>query len=242
MQPTADYGDVKPEGIGSKVARELAQLAQNTRVRFVPPLSQVWFIGTGGKVLILDTIHSAWFKRQFNSEIVDVVAVGNTVYVIKPDRISKLQDSTFNDNGKALAWRFQAKRIESHNEYLLKRTQISIMPYSSDVYSGYIKVGGVVLPLPIPKASLKIYGNHAKIYKNRTKIYGAGRSKGLYVSGEQIYQNPNLIYGNRTKIFTRRDIIRESRNVFRSKYLVVEGHGTAGGFLLNGIALDLVEV
>ena len=139
-------------------------------------------------------------------------------------------------------WKFQAKRIESHNEYLLKRTQISIMPYSSDVYSGYIKVGGVVLPLPIPKTSLKIYGNHAKIYKNRTKIYGAGRSKGLYVSGEQIYQNPNLIYGNRTKIFTRRDIIRESRNVFRSKYLVVEGHGTAGGFLLNGIALDLVEV
>lgn len=242
MQPTTDYGDVKPEGIGSKVARELAQLAQNTRVRFIPPLSQVWFIGTGGKVLILDTIHSAWFKRQFNSEIVDVIAVGNTVYVIKPDRISKLQDSTFNDSGKSLAWRFQAKRIESHNEYLLKRTQVSIMPYSSDVYSGYIKVGGVVLALPISASSLKIYHNRAKIYKNKTKIYGAGRSKGLYVSGEKIYQNPMPIYGNRTKIFSRRDIIKESRNVFRSKYLTVEGYGTAGGFLLNGIALDLVEV
>ena len=26
-------------------------------------------------------------------DIVDVIAVGNTVYVVKPDRISKLQDS-----------------------------------------------------------------------------------------------------------------------------------------------------
>lgn len=242
LQPTADYGDVKPEGVGTKVTRELAQLPQNARVRFLPPLSQIWFIGTGGKVLILDTNHSAWFKRQFNSEVVDVVSVGNTVYVIKPDRISKLQDNTFADNGKPLAWRFQAKRIESHNEYLLKRTQVSILPYTSDMYSGYVKVGGVILGLPIPACSLRIFNNHAKIYKNRTKIFGAGRSKGLYVHGEMIYQNLTPIYGNRTKIFSRRDIIKESRNVYRSKYLTVEGYGSAGGFLLNGIALDLVEV
>lgn len=242
LSPTSNYGDVKPESVGAKVTRELTQLSASTRVRFLPPLSQIWFIGTGGNVLVLDTNHNAWFKRRFNGEIVDAVAVGNIVYIVKPDRISKLEESTFNDNGKALRWKFQAKRIESHNEYLLKRTQISIMPYSSDVYSGYIKVGGVILALPIPKTSLKIYHNHAKIYKNHTKIYGAGRSKGLYVSGEQIYQNPAPIYGNKTKIFSRRDIIKESRNVFRSKYLTVEGHGTAGGFLLNGIALDLVEV
>ena len=242
LQPTADYGDVKPQGVGTKITRELAKLTASTRVRFVPPLSQIWFIDTGGKVLVLDTNHQAWFKRQFNSEIVDVIAVGNTVYIVKPDRISKLQDSTFNDNGMALSWRFQAKRIESHNEFLLKRTQLSIMPYSSDMYSGYVKVGGVILPLPIPANSLKIYHNHAKIYKNRTKIYGAGRSKGVYVKGELIYQNPALIYGNKTKIFTRRDIIKESRNVFRAKYLTVEGYGMSGGFLLNGISLDLVEV
>jgi len=242
LQPTSEYGDVKPEGVGTRVTRELAQLNATTRVRFLPPLAQVWFIGAAGRVLVLDTNHNAWFKRQFNGDVVDVIAVGNTVYVIKPDRISKVQDSTFSDNGAPLAWKFQAKRIESHNEYLLKRTQISILPYTSDIYSGYIKVGGVILPLPIPAYSLKIYHNWAKIYKNKTKIYGAGRSKGLYVSGEKIYMNPTPIYGNRTKIFSRRDIIKESRNVYRSKYLTVEGHGAAGGFLLNGIALDLVEV
>ena len=242
LQPTSEYGDVKPQGVGTRVTRELAQLTPNTRVRFVPPMSQIWFIGAAGKVLVLDTNHNAWFKRQFNSDIVDVIAVGNTVYVVKPDRISKLQDSTFNDNGRALAWKFQAKRIDSGNEYLLKRTQVSILPFTSDVYSGFIKVGGVVLPLPIPANSLKIWHNRAKIYKNKTKIYGAGRSKGLYVSGEKIYMNPAPIYGNKTKIFSRRDIIKESRNVFRSKYLTVEGYGSAGGFLLNGIALDIVEV
>ncbi len=242
LSPTSDYGDVKPQGISANVTRELMQMPSNARVRFIPPLSQIWFIGSAGEVLVFDTNHTAWFKRKFNSSVVDVIAVGNTVYVIKPDRVSKLEDSKFSDNGKPLMWRFKAKRIESHNEYLLKRTQILIMPYSSDVYSGYIKVGGVILPLPIPASSLKIYHNYAKIYKNRTKIFGAGRSKGLYVNGELIYQNPAPIYGNRTKIFSRRDIIKESRNVFRSKYLAVEGYGTAGGFLLNGIALDLVEV
>lgn len=242
MQPTSDYGDVKPEGIGAKVMKELALLPQNSRVRFVPPLSQVWFIGTGGSVLILDTNHQAWFKRKFNSDVLDVLPVGNTVYVVKPDRVSKLVEGTFNDSGAALEWRFQAKRLDSENEYLLKRTQVSIMPYASDMYSGYIKVGGVILGLPIPNHLLKIYHNRAKIYKNKTKICGAGRSKGLYVRGEQIYNNLTPIYGNKTKIFSRRDIMKESRNVFRSKYLTVEGRGRAGGFLLNGIALDLVEV
>lgn len=242
LQPTSEYGDVKPEGIGTRVTRELSYLSSSTLVRFVPPLSQIWFIGSNGNVLVLDTNHNAWFKRKFNSDVVDVVSVGNTVYIVKPDRISMLQESTFHDNGKPLAWKFQAKRIEGHNEYLLKRTQVSIMPFTSDMYSGYVKVGGVILGLPIPASSLKIYKNKAKIYKNKTKIYGAGRSKGLYVRGEMIFNNLNPIYGNKTKIFTRRDIIKESRNVFRSKYLTVEGQGQAGGFILNGIALDLVEV
>lgn len=242
LQPTADYGDVKPQGVGTKVTKELSKLTSSTRVRFVPPLSQVWFIGSDGEVLILDTNHQAWFKRKFNAPVVDVLPVGNTVYIVKHDRISKLEDSTFYDNGKALAWKFQAKRLDSENEYLLKRTQLSILPYSSDLYSGYIKVGGVIVALPIPARSLKIWHNRAKIYKNRTKIFGAGRSKGVYVKGELIYQNLNPIYGNKTKIFTRRDIIKESRNVYRSKYLTIEGQGMAGGFLLNGIALDIVEV
>ena len=242
MQPTSDYGDVKPEGIGAKVTKELSKLTSSSRVRFVPPLSQVWFIGSQGNVLILDTNHNAWFKRKFNSDVVDVLPVGNTVYIVKPDRVCKLEESTFHDSGAALEWRFQAKRLDSENEYLLKRTQLSIMPYSSDIYSGYVKVGGVMLALPIPASSLKIWHNRAKIYKNKTKVYSAGRTKGVYVRGELISQNLNPIYGNNTKIFSRRDIIKESRNVFRSKYLTVEGYGRAGGFLLNGLALDIVEV
>ena len=242
LQPTADYGDVKPQNVGSVIAKEIATLPADTIVRFVPPLSQVWFIGANGTVLIFDTNHTAWFVRKFNSAVIDVVAVGNTVYIVKPDRISRLEESTFMDNGAALAWKFQSKRIESHNEYLLKRTQVSIMPYTSDIYSGYIRVGGVFLGLPIPARALRIYHNRAKIFKNRTKICGAGRSKGVYMAGELIYKNPAPIYGNRTKIFNRSDIIKESRNVFRSKYLPVMGQGSAGGFVLNGIALDIVEV
>ena len=242
LEPTSDYGDVKPQNVGSVIGRELINLPTDAIVRYVPPLGQMWFIGNAGQVLTFDTNHTAWFKRRFNSAVIDVIPVGATVYIIKPDRISKLEDSIFTDNGAALPWRFQAKRLESHNEYLLKRTQLSVVPYSSDIYSGYIRVGGVTLDLPIPAHALKIWHNHAKIYKNHTKICGAGRSKGVYVSGELIYKNPAPIYGNHTKLFSRRDIIKESRNVFRSKYLNIIGQGSAGGFVLNGIAIDIVEV
>ena len=242
IEPTSDYGDVKPANVGSNVARELSAMPEDTIVRFVPPLSQVWFIGQNGVVMTFDAVHSAWFLRKFNSPVVDVVAVGDTVYVIKPDRVTKLQESTFYDNGEQLMWKFQGKRLESHNEYLLKRTQISVLPFSSDMYSGHIMVGAVRVVLPIPARSLKIWHNWARIFKNRTKICLAGRNKGVHVLGELIYQNPALIYGNRTKIYSRRDIIKESRNVFRSKYLRVEGQGMGGGFVLNGIALDIVEV
>lgn len=242
LETTADYGDVKPQNVGSNVSKELASMPEDTMVRFVPPLSQMWFIGNSGVVLVFDTTHGAWFIRKFHAPVVDVVSVGDDIYIVKPDRISKLKEGEFQDSGKDLPWKFRAKRLESHNEYLLKRAQISVLPFSTSMYSGFIRIGAVILPIPIQEYALNIWHNRAKIHKNKTKICARGRSKGIYVAGELIYQNPAPIYGNRTKIFNRRDIIKESRNVFRSKYLAVEGNGSSCGFVLNGIALDLVEV
>ena len=57
-----------------------------------------------------------------------------------------------------------------------------------------------------------------------------------------IFGNPELIYGNKQKIFSARDITKESRNVYRNKYLDVRGSGNMSGFALSGITLDIVEV
>lgn len=62
IQTTQEYGDMKPTNIGSKVASKIANLPSNTKLRYVPPLNQVWCIGENGYVLVLDCNTSAFFR------------------------------------------------------------------------------------------------------------------------------------------------------------------------------------
>ena len=89
LQTVQQYGAVKPANVATLVTSEIKKLPLNAKVRFVPPIQQVWFIGNNGLVLMYDLALNAWYKRQFNSNVVDVIAVGDDVYVIKPEKISK---------------------------------------------------------------------------------------------------------------------------------------------------------
>lgn len=242
LQTTDNYGAMKPAAVSNLVTSEIVKLPVNAKVRYVPPLSQVWFIGDNGDVLMFDLSVQSWYMRKFNAPLIDVISVGSTVVVAKSDRISIVDDTTFYDSGLPLEWRFQAGRMVSQHDYLLKRTQISVIPLSPTMYSGEIRVGAVVIGLPVPTRWLYIYGNKSPIFKNHVKLKLAGRNMGVYVSGEKIWQNPDIIYNNRTKIYSIHTFIKESRNVYRSKYLNIEGRGNMGGFILNGIILDIAEV
>lgn len=236
------YGDMKPRTVSTLVASEVQKLPREAKVRYLPPLSQVWFIGDGGEVLMYDLAGQAWFKRKFNGSVVDAIPIGDDVLIVKRDRVSQVDESTFYDAGLPLQWKFQAQRLVSQHDYLLKRVQVSVMPFSSMVYAGQITCGAVIVGIPIPDRNIKIWHNYSPIYKNRAKIMLAARSKGIYVSGDKVYNNLELIYGNTRKIFSRYTIIKESRNVFRSKFLELSGHGSMGGFELNGIIMDIAEV
>lgn len=242
IQTTESYGDVKPANVASLVVKEIQKLPINAIVKFVPPLSQVWFIGEKGVVMIFDTALKAWFKRKFNAEIIDVISVGDEVFVVKKDRISKIDEGNFYDNGLPLRWNFQAQRLVSQHNYLLKRTQVSVIPLSANLYAGQIFAGAVRVAFPIPARSIKIYKNRTPIYKCHAKICMIARKKFVYVSGEKIFENLAPIYGNSQKIFGRLTMIAESRNVFRSKFIDIRGNGSGGGFFLNGIILDIAEV
>ena len=100
----------------------------------------------------------------------------------------------------------------------------------------------VVIDLPVPSQNDLIYGAKSLIWKNKAKISREGRAKGVYSTGELIYQNTNMIYGNEKPIFEMRTIIKENRNVFRSKFIDVRGNGSMGGFVLNSILMDIAEV
>lgn len=242
INTTDYYGDMKPQMVSTLVSKEVQKLPANALVRYVPPLSQIWFIGDGGNVLMYDMAGQAWFKRKFNGSLVDVIPVGDDVLIVKRDRVSQIDETTFYDAGMPLVWKFQGQRLVSQHDYLLKRTQVSIIPYSTMLYAGQVSCGAVIVNVPIPDRNIKVWHNPSPIYRNKAKIMLSARVKGVYMSGEKVYENMELVYGNTNKIFGMNTILKENRNVFRSKFIDIKGHGSMGGFELNGIMLDIAEV
>lgn len=239
------YGNIKPEDIGALVTSEIHRLPKNAQVRYLPPLYQVWCIGRDGYVLVYDIRFKAWFKRQFNAEVLDVFSVGEEIYIVKADRISKLDKGTFKDNGDWLNWKLLAQRLVSHHDYLLKRTKISVTMLNSERYNGQIFCGKVVLPLPIPNREMKIYEDDSPIFFNKTKINGRGRIRGHLLPqppNDKIFWNEDTLIDNRHKIFANNTFEIQSKNYFRSNYLDIGGKGSGGRFILQSIVMDIAEV
>lgn len=241
VQTTNAYGDMKPQNVATLITSEIQQLPANAMLRYVPPLEQIWAI-SGKVALMFDLVTNSWYKREFNSPVVDVISVGDTVFVIKTDRVSKLDSGTFYDSGRPLQWKWQAQRLVSQHEYLLKRTQVTVIPLSTLLYAGQIRVGAVIVGLPLPERNSKIYRNRSRIYKNHVKICLIGRRRFVYSKSEYIFENLEPIYGNPQKIFSRPTIIKESRNVFRSRFIDVGGRGSVGGVVFVAVTLDIAEV
>lgn len=241
IQTTDTYGDMKPQNIAILVTNEIQKLSIETKLRYVPPLNQIWAIN-GRYIMVFDLVTQSWYKREFNSTVIDVICIGTDVLIIKEDRVSKLDESTFYDEGKPLRWQWQAQRLVSQHEYLLKRTQVSVTPLSTILYTGQVRVGAVIIGLPIPTRILSIYYNRSRIYKNRTKICSVGRRRFVYAKGEMIYDNLTPICWNKQKVFSHPTVIKESRNVFRSRFIDIGGSGSMGGIIFNSITLTISEV
>lgn len=222
VQTTNAYGDMKPADVSSLITAEIQTLPAETFLRYLAPLNQIWAIA-GAEVLTFDLPTQSWFKRQFNSPVIDAIPVGNEVLIIKSDRVSKLDAWSFSDAGEPLRWHWQAQRLLSLNEYLLKRVQISFTPLDRRLSTGKVRVGAVNIELP-PLDS------------------DAPRRRFLSTKGATIFHNTDAIYGNPQPIFNRPTILIESRNVYRNKYLDLIGGGTAGGIVFNSIILTVAEV
>ena len=70
------YGTMRPENLALQIKSEVQKLPQNAKVKFIPSLWQVWILGKDGNILIFDLRLKSWWKRKFNSEILDVFEVG----------------------------------------------------------------------------------------------------------------------------------------------------------------------
>lgn len=222
VQTTNAYGDMKPQNVATLIAQEIQSLPDNATLRHMPALQQVWAI-SGQIVLVLDLVTQSWYKRKFNSNVIDAISIGDEVLIIKSDRVSRLDDASFYDAGVTLRWRWQGQRMISQHEYLLKRAQVLFVPINVGEISGEIDVGGVVIPLP-------------------PKRINASRQRYLSPPDERIYNNREPIYDNPRPIFSRTTVLAESKNVYRNKFLDIGGFGATGGIIFNSIILDVAEV
>lgn len=235
-------GNVKPSNVGILVKRELKKLSKGTKIRYVPPSNQIFLIDGTEKILVYDLVFRSWYARKYNERVIDVIVIEDEVYLLRENELSKENATKFEDVGKPMTWKFRGRRLVSQHEFLLKKTQVAFIPLNANVYSGEVRVGAVKVVFPIPRRQLEIHNNRSQLWRNRTRISNIGRGRGTYFSELPIYENQNLLHGNREGIFNRRTIIKENRNVFRSKYLDVTGEGKSGGVIIEEINIEIAEV
>lgn len=245
LQENAYYGDIKTANAGTKVSDRLVDAASKTnpKIIYVPSYNQLWIPRTERYVLVYDMTVNAWYERRFNKEDVsDVVDVNGTIYIVRPSSICQVKSRCGYDNGEKLPWRFVAKRLVSNNNFLVKRAEVNIMPFFDNLEEGNFKVGAVMIALPHPYISLRLWHNYSRIYHNRHKIYGSQARYRLYNTGEEIYENFEPIYHNYHKLYNPSAIHSGLRCIYRNKTVTISGSGAAGVFTLNSISALIAEV
>jgi hypothetical protein len=227
---TQEYGDMKPQNMGTKVTRELNSLPPDTKLRFIPSINQLWFIGHDHYVLIFDCSAGAFFQRSFNSPVVDVVSIDNNVYIVKKTSICRLVDD-FKDDGKDLEFMAVFKTMLSQNELLVKKIDMGFTPFMTayNDAKSYLHVGYLTLPFPNRKTGntkiLVDMGTSAEI-SDSTELHNSNDS--VFLDFEHV--TPSDIVMLRTRAICRSTRIRS--------YIT----GSGFPFILNYVGFDVVEV
>ena len=69
IQAANVYGNLKPQNLALPVASEIKKVAGNSLLRYLPKLNQIWILN------------------------------GEEIFIVKPDRLSKLDEKIFQDSG-----------------------------------------------------------------------------------------------------------------------------------------------
>lgn len=244
LQSAAFYGDIKASNIATKVTDKIQSVVTNPRMIYIPILNQVWIPLEQRYVLVYDCTLRSFYMRRFNDEdIVDVVNVNKETFIVRPSSICRLKPRWGYDNGKKIMWRFVAKRLVSHNDFLLKRATVNITPYFDTLIEGNFKIGGIMLPLPQPYVSFRLWHNFSRVYHNRHHVCGENqRFYNLYDTGFDVYENYEPVFHNYQPVYNTAAIAVGERGVFRNKSITISGSGSGCSFLVNEITLDIAEV
>lgn len=245
---TDEYGSMKPADIAQNVRKELNKLGAGARLRYVAPINQLWLLDGTEDVLIYDLNVQAFFKRQFNAIVSDVLAIDENVYIIKTDGVDMLDEFSYMDEGKALEYELQLKTHISHYNYLLKRVVLACTGFANSGINAALYIGrSVKVPIPVQYiAGLNslVYKNTNYVYLNNDYVYNTELHKIIYSNqDDKVYGNFDYVYDNEQYVLDYNSyVVSDKRIRYRDKSIRIKLNGNGCKFILNKIKLDVVEV
>ena len=222
LETTNTYGDMFPENIAKKVAGVVMDTSsENSKLRYMPTLNQLWIIGTRPEILVYDLNYNLFFQRQFSDTITDVICANCEVLIAKSDNVSMLTAGVYRDewtgdydSGNKMTWKFLAKSYGSEFDSILRRTRVGYYPLSDEVIPGSAKIYTANKQIEIPLDNQ--------------------REKTQAINDDLIIDDETLIYGSTARYDSQ-------RSNYRNVVMDLEGKGTDCPVTIEGILQSITE-
>lgn len=246
---TQDYGDMKASYISRKVENEIRALNGKVRIRYVPTMSEVWFLSDENKTppaefLTYDVNTGAYFHRRYNSHTMDVAALGEDTYILKSHCLSKVDNDNYLmlDEGEPMEWEFRTVTMVGYNDILLKRVYVDTTPLFDNYVEQKFKFGDVMVYGGLPPTAKYLYHNYGVMPHNYRYIRDSYLGIEITDTADGVYHNDEHTYKNGTYCRSVKCFRNDTRCVDHRRSIPVRVRGIGGVTLFNQIAMDVVEV
>lgn len=221
LQTTVDYGDVRPTNVAQAVMGLLGTLSiEDSYVKFLPALNQIWVAGFGNKFIVFDLNFKAFFQRKFNSPVHDICLYKEYFMLTREHKITELmqgifQDEKFSEDESDMEWKIVAKSHTSFWEFLLKRMRLTYVPLMDEFDTAQLITAEDKIKIDIPP--------------NRVKA-------------TPIYEDERLIYDCKDYIFPVNTQFCTKWMVYRDRKFGIKLEGKGSAIMINRIDSAITEV
>lgn len=241
VSTTDTYGDMRAREISTKVRNEIQHLPAAVKLRYMPTLNQIWFVDGDRRFLFFDLDHGGYYQREYSTNLVDACTVGDDVFLLKEDKIQRLDVDSVWDEGELLQWHWRGKTLVSNNEYLVKRGRVDITQFVDNYFDCRFWIGKALLKGTFPWQAQAVYHDYSPIYLNDRELYSTSPSP-MFQNSDEVYNNGEYIYGNETELYSLNMFRTDERFIERMRGVKVESAGQGGQLLFNGLNFEIAEV
>ena len=241
ISTTEEYGDMQARDISVKVRNEISLLPRTIKLRYVAPYNQIWIVDNDRRLLFLELDNNAFFEREYTTVLKDVCYKRDEVYVLKNDKIQRLDRDSVFDEGYFLNWRWRAKTLVSNNYYLVKRARIDITPICDHHFECRFLVGKAELFGTHQNIAACGYHDYMHAYLDSRDAY-APPIKVDYLTSDDAFMYNGYGYEDETPGYSLNMFRTDERFIERLRKIKVESWGRGGQLLFNGVNFEIAEV